>query len=498
MTRILPFLFILFVGSVFGQTKLSSQAHDFGDLYAYSERYIDIQLQNIGAKKEFLLNVRKTNEVFFIQSGNTLLPDSIITLRFQVNPSKKGKFNYLVQVYVSDKMEPYEIQLKGNLQELPYTASNAGQDCPSFGVRPANSNPLEFDMHIQVVDAESKQPIEKAEVLVLQNGQLEHQFKSNRKGQIDQTMTLGLAYFYAQKEGYVPSEMGTYVNRQRNVLVIEMKQEERKEPIVLEEVIVIEEETPVQSEVVENEIEELEHEVFEYEIEEEEIAQAEEEKEPEVIITIEEVREQLKEEQVVPVELNQLATTDFSAEYFKPVNVSFVLDVSSSMNNGDKMELLKYALQALNAELRPTDYISIITYADHAKVLLDPTNGTEKEKVNERVQKLKAGGLTAGGEGIKLGYKENLKSYLPDGANHVIVITDGAFNKASKDYKKFVRKFRKKGITLSIVGVKNAERDAEKMVEAAELGGGRYIPIMKLSDAQNNLFQEIRYISFRR
>lgn len=471
MTRI-SLLFFLFTSiRLSAQTQLSVNNHDYGDLYAYSERYVDIQLKNVGAKKEYLLNVRKPNEVVFIQSGNTILPDSTVTLRFQVNPKKKGRFSYDIEVFASDKMEPYQVQLKGNMQELPYTATNAGQDCPSFGVRPPNSNPMEFTMHIQVVDQETKVPIDKAEVLVLQNGQLEHQFKTNRKGQIEEKMLLGLAYFYAQKEGYVPSETGTYVNSQRNVLVLEMKAVEPKEPVVLKEVIIIEEEA-AKEEIVET-------------------------TQPER--TIEEVREQLKEEeQVVPVELNELATTDFSKEHFKPVNVSFVLDVSSSMNNGDKMELLKFALQALNAELRETDYISIVTYADHAKVLLDPTNGTEKEKVNEQVQKLRAGGLTAGGEGIKLGYKENLKNYLADGANHVIVITDGAFNRASKDYKKYVRKYRKKGITLSIVGVKNAERDAEKMIEAAELGGGRYIPIMKLSDAQNNLFQEIRYISFRR
>ncbi|MEN9400920.1 MAG: hypothetical protein RL632_2023, partial [Bacteroidota bacterium] len=72
------------------------------------------------------------------------------------------------------------------------------------------------------------------------------------------------------------------------------------------------------------------------------------------------------------------------------------------------------------------------------------------------------------------------------------------FNRSSDDYKKYIRKYRRKGINMSVVGIKNSENDADEMLESALLGGGNYVPIFKLVDAQNNLKQEIRVLSFRR
>jgi Ca-activated chloride channel family protein len=132
------------------------------------------------------------------------------------------------------------------------------------------------------------------------------------------------------------------------------------------------------------------------------------------------------------------------------------------------------------------------------RVLLSSTSGADKEPIKEQVTALKASGMTAGGEGIKLGYKEAMKSYVKDGVNQIIVITDGAFNRSSDDYKKYIRKYRRKGINMSVVGIRNSDNDADEMIESARLGGGNYVPIFKLVDAQNNLKQEIRAIAFRK
>jgi Ca-activated chloride channel family protein len=79
----------------------------------------------------------------------------------------------------------------------------------------------------------------------------------------------------------------------------------------------------------------------------------------------------------------------------------------------------------------------------------------------------------------------------------VIVITDGAFNRNSDDYKNYIKKYSKKGIKMSIVGIRNQEDDEEAMRQAAKLGGGSYIPIFKLVDAQNNLKQAVRLMCFK-
>jgi Ca-activated chloride channel family protein len=199
-----------------------------------------------------------------------------------------------------------------------------------------------------------------------------------------------------------------------------------------------------------------------------------------------------------PVEFSSLAPDDFSAENFNPINVVFVLDVSSSMQQGDRIELMKYSLFQLMEMLRPTDKLGIVTFSSDSRVVLAPNNCDNKEAIQKVIENLKASGLTAGGEGIKLGYKQALKGFIPGGTNQIIVITDGAFNRNSDDYKKYVKKYKKKGINMSVVGIKIKDVDQVKMTEAAEVGGGRLVPIMKLADAQSNLKQEIRFAAFKR
>ena len=120
-----------------------------------------------------------------------------------------------------------------------------------------------------------------------------------------------------------------------------------------------------------------------------------------------------------------------------------------------------------------------------------------KDDIKKEVGALKAFGYTSGGSGIKLGYKEAKKSLIADGTNHVIVITDGAFNRNSDDYKRYIKKYKKKGINMSVVGIKNKDVAEEKMRAVAELAGGHFVGIQKLADAQNNLKQEIRRLAYR-
>jgi Ca-activated chloride channel family protein len=458
---------------LFSQTQISTNANDFGELFGYSDRYVDLVVSSSGPKKNYLLRIKKPNEVVFLVKGNQLTQDSSITIRLQVNPKQKGKFKYEIEIFTSDRMEPFIVRLTGDMKEAPSSDLSSFQNCPAFGSNPTNAN--DFKINIAVIDSETKETIEKAAVYVLQNGQSQFTFRTNKEGRVQEEIPLGYSYFYASKDGYASAETGMYVNSQRNQLVLELKKKELPAQTIqitttnVRPVVVIDSNR----------------------------TQIEKKNEEETLVELK-LEDRIKEEEVfVPKQLSGLSSSDFSEAYFKPVNVTFVLDISSSMRAGDKMELMKYSLNSLNQQLRKQDRVSLITYADNARSLIAPIAGNERNTMEKTVDELKASGLTAGGEGIKLGYKENLKGFLNDGANHVIVITDGAFNRNSKDYQKYVRKYKRKGITLSIVGIKNKETDALEMENAAKLGGGRYIPIMKLADAQNNLFQEIRLITYK-
>lgn len=473
-------LFFSFLISSFGfaQVDFSMTQHDFGDLEPYSARYVDLKLTNNGQKQEWLLTVKKTVEVSYIVSKQIIDMDSSIVIRLHVNPSKKGRFVYNIDVFTSDRAEAVSIKLTGNLSELPQDGSNMLSQCPNFSDRPEGRNPNQFDLTVVTVDKETKGPLSQSSVTLLQNGEPIWMKETDKKGKIVKDATLGLSYFYATHDGYFPAELGAYINFKRNYIVVELEKDAT---------IVVPTPPPTDIAVVDPP-EEIEITIEINEPKEVETHLEEELTTPDISTT----------QTDTPPAFHELDPEDFDEANFKPINVVFVLDVSSSMSGADKMELMKYSLYQLVDMLRPQDKIGIVTYSTETSVLLRTTNGDQKDEIKEVVRKLRPGGQTSGGAGIKAGYKLASRSTLTDGVNHVIVITDGAFNRNSDDYKKSVRKYKAKGINLSVVGIQNKEKEETEMRDAAKLGGGNYIPIFKLVDAQHNLKQEIRALTFRR
>jgi Ca-activated chloride channel family protein len=462
MTMRFVFLVLLLLSfSSTAQLRFEVLDYDFGILESYDDRFVDVKVSNTGVKKEYILSVKKPSDVVYIAPSDRIGPDSSMYLRFQVNPSVKGRFTYDIDVFTSDKASATRIRLSGTMNEVPSDNLSSFTACPDFSARPAGKD-QKFDLTVITIDAKSRQPLSSSTVSFIQNGSPVWMKNTDKQGKIVENASIGFSYFYAVHDGYFPEELGAYINFNRHEIIIPM----RKGPVAI---------IP----------------------------------EPELVATVRDTSieiildEQLNQEVStsstdVPIELSTLDEDDFSTTHFKPVNVVFILDISSSMRQSEKMELMKYSLFQLIDMLRAEDRMGIVTYATDTRVLLSSTSGADKEPIKAQVSALKASGMTAGGEGIKLGYKEAMKSYLTDGVNQIIVITDGAFNRSSDDYKKYIRKYRRKGINMSVVGIKNSENDADEMLESALLGGGNYVPIFKLVDAQNNLKQEIRVLSFRR
>ena len=473
--KVLSIIFLLFFCSIQleAQVTFDKTKYDFGNLESYSNRFVDIVLKNNGDKQHWLLSVKKPMDVVYITSKQIMEKDSSIVVRLQVNPREKGRFSYEVQIFTSDKGEATIIKLTGNLLEIDQNTTSAFTACPDFSERPGGRNPNSFDLTVVTIDKITREELSKSTVTMLQNGQEIWTKKTDPKGKIKSEATIGLSYFYADHEGYKPEELGAYVNFRRNYIVLELEKDPTFNvpvPIITDTLIA---ETPPEIEP------------------EEEIVIEIEEKLEEIEPTID--SSYLAE---LPPALTDLDKDNFDEKYFNPVNVVFVLDISGSMKDADKIELMKYSLFQLTEMLRPQDKIGIVTYATNSRVLLAPTSGEHKDDIKSEITALSASGATAGGEGIKLGFKEAQRAYITNGTNHVIIITDGAFNRASTDYEKYIKKYAKKNIHMSVVGIKNKDVDKEKMMKAAELGGGHYVPIFKLADAQQNLKQEIRRLSF--
>ena len=477
-------LFVVFTGiSIFGssQTVFDKTRHDFDEIYSYSDRFVDIYIKNNTGDVAYVLSVKKPAEVVYIQRGAMMLKDSSTVLRFQVNPTKKGRFDYEIPVYTSDRNEPTIIRLKGEMKDLPERGNNSFTSCPNFNQQPGDGNPLDFSLTVLTIDAETKKPLEKSSVTILQNGRPIAKWTTKRDGKYTDQIPLGLTYFYATNADYYPAELGAYVNIKRNFIILELTKKE-----VIEDESFIAEIPPQENEI----------EIIDDPVEENESALLDKlkdilEKEEPVVDSVPSF------DDIIPPALAELPSDNFDAKYFNPINIVFVIDVSSSMSQADRLELMKYSLFELSDMLRPEDRIALVSYASNAKVILPSIKGSKKEEIKEAVSGMRAQGLTAGGAGIKLGYKQAKRNFIKNGNNHIIIITDGGFNRASGDYEKFILKYLKKGITMSVVGIKNNEKAEKSMREAATLGNGRYVPIYRLSDAQNNLKQEIRITSFK-
>ncbi|MEZ4797719.1 MAG: von Willebrand factor type A domain-containing protein [Flavobacteriaceae bacterium] len=168
-------------------------------------------------------------------------------------------------------------------------------------------------------------------------------------------------------------------------------------------------------------------------------------------------------------------------------NLTFLIDVSGSMSNQNKLPLLKSAFKLLVNQLREKDKVSIVVYAGAAGVVLEPTSGHQKDKILRALDNLQAGGSTAGGAGIKLAYKLAEENFKKGGNNRVILATDGDFNvgaSSDKDMKELIEEKRKSGVFLSVLGFGYGNYKDSKLEALADKGNGNHAYIDSMSEAQ--------------
>lgn len=174
-------------------------------------------------------------------------------------------------------------------------------------------------------------------------------------------------------------------------------------------------------------------------------------------------------------------------------NLVFLIDVSGSMNDSNKLPLLKKSLELLVNNLREKDRVSIVVYAGAAGVVLEPTSGADKTRILEALDRLSAGGSTAGAAGIELAYQLAQENFIKDGNNRVILATDGDFNvgtSAVKDLETLIEEKRKTGIFLTCLGYGMGNYKDNRMETLANKGNGNYAYIDNLQEANKFLVME--------
>jgi Ca-activated chloride channel family protein len=174
-------------------------------------------------------------------------------------------------------------------------------------------------------------------------------------------------------------------------------------------------------------------------------------------------------------------------------NIVFLIDVSGSMEDANKLPLVKASMKLLADQLRPDDKVAIVVYAGNAGLVLPATSGSNKTAIREAIDQLEAGGSTAGGEGIQLAYKVATDNFIKGGNNRIILATDGDFNVgASSDDElvSLIEKERKSGIFLSVLGYGMGNYKDNKMQQLADKGNGNHSYIDNINEARKVLVTE--------
>ena len=175
-------------------------------------------------------------------------------------------------------------------------------------------------------------------------------------------------------------------------------------------------------------------------------------------------------------------------------NLVFLIDVSGSMDEPDKLPLVKQSLRLLVGELKADDRVAMVVYAGNAGMVLEPTSGKDKAKILAALDKLEAGGSTAGGEGIRQAYQLAKENFAKDKVNRVILATDGDFNVGIADPKRledFVAHERESGIYLTCLGFGGGNYNDVTMQSLAQAGNGNAAFIDTLNEARKVLVDEM-------
>ena len=174
-------------------------------------------------------------------------------------------------------------------------------------------------------------------------------------------------------------------------------------------------------------------------------------------------------------------------------NFVFLVDVSGSMDEPNKLPLVQASLKMLVDRLRENDKVAIVVYAGNAGLVLPSTKGTNKPKIKDAIDDLRAGGSTAGGEGIQLAYKIAKENFVKEGNNRVILATDGDFNvgiSSDDELVRLIENERKAGVFLSVLGYGMGNYKDNKMQQLADKGNGNHSYIDNINEARKVLVTE--------
>ena len=446
--RKLTFLFLIFCICNFSINAQTPQAEprslDFGSVEEANSLYSFLVIRNIGNKSLFLLRADAPPE-FTVSVGKKIIPaGDTLHLNFNFRPSRAGKFKERITLYYNGSPEPYSIEVKGELQKLLAKDLSA---CVNFDPKTgsfSNGNasiPLMSKHSVRFIDATSGKVIKEGSILYISQRSREKSERSTYDGMLESMIPIGPYAFVVSAPGYETLTMEKYIPMGA-----------ASETFML---------SPSPK--------------------------------PEVEI------DSIQKKPLVEIPKQLDYSTLLDERVYKPNNIVFLIDISGSMKEPEKLPLLKQSMVKLMEPIRPIDKITIVTYGTDVRIAAPTVSGNEKKRVLELIDTLKARGVTAGSKGIQTAYTIANEQFISGGNNQVILATDGAFRVNVKDRKMIEQSSKNPNhkTILSVVGF-SCKPDALIMLgDLTKQGAGSLIQVNNSNQAENALLDEIKNRSKR-
>lgn len=434
--------------SAIAQLTIEKTSHDFGDVTATSNRIVDFYLVNqyqftiVPSTFQFDWELSTASTPISLEPGDTLL------YRVKINPDKTGEFHKTIPLTFFRLSDTVFLDLRANVLTTDFEDNTPLE---LFDDKPGKNDEAfkDFPVRFKILDLETKEPIPNASISFTSSSPAYRVLKTDDEGKATRILhNLYDVSIFAM--GYESVTIGISLGCNDSVRTVLLPKYDPNKKREYEYFYEYEAQNPIK-----------------------------------IIDTLDQLEP--SEEEIL---LEPLAKGNY-----KPNNIVFLMDVSISMKDHDRMALLKSSIIQLVELMRPEDNISIITFSEDTKLIVPPTylNKMDRSDIIRIIKSLKPGGMTNGGKGLKMAFKLIREHFSEDKNNQVILATDGALGAYMKhdDIVKLVKK-NTLYATTSVVTLNGYNWSGNFMREIAKAGGGKLLPINNEKEAKLMLIRNIK------
>ena len=438
-------LFVIFFAclNINAQLKPNKLYFDFGSISKFNNDTAFFEVTNADNKISYLLPTHHSEDYLILVSSKSIAPGETMKIGIVYYTEKKGKFKEIIPLYFSNTNTPLQFELLGNILSFhPYAIVK----CPSMEGVVSLKTPI-VPFLILVKDSLTNKEISEADILINEIPLLcQYNSKINA---FNCKASYGKLTLFVESKGYYPRELFFDYSQFSNRFIVYLKP--------------ISEELPANNETIVD-------------------------SDNKVLDTIVKRNANIIRNETIGDGLN--------IAQFKPNHLIFLIDISGSMKDSNKLNYLKLSITKLVAQLRPTDYVSLVTYAGSSKVVFEFVSGTSKGLIISTIDALSAKGGSYGTDGLLTSYELGRKYFINGANNQILIATDGMFNGgnlSNQDLVKMTRRnYQKEDIKLSAIGFGKDEKSLYFLKQLALNGKGNFITIKNTNTDLENLLEEVK------